>query len=261
MVTDLLCLSEIGAQWLVACLYIVVGLLLGAAIYLAVKRRKGVKSEKVSAKEFTFRSVTYLSKIALFSAMGVVLLYIEFPILPAVSHLKLNVSDVPSLLAAFMFGPISGVTVNAVKVGVCLLIRGTSTGFVGDLSNLISGTVYAAVAGFIYLIARNKKGAIAALAVSSGIFCAVMWVCNQYMLIPLFGLPEEMVTPTLWWTLLFNVIKTTLTCVLTFFVYKPLSRALHWQIQPSKKTTKQSESDEAKAATQEPTQAESDERA
>ena len=173
-------------------------------------------------------SATTIAKIAMLSATASVLLFIEFPIFPATPWLKLNVSDAPTLIAAFMFGPISGFAVNAVKIGICLLIRGTSTGFVGDLSNLISGSLYAIVAGVIYLTKKDKIGAIIALIVSGAVFCASMWICNQFILLPFYNMTEESVLmPALWWTLLFNVIKVTLTSLITFFLYKTISRLLN----------------------------------
>lgn len=166
-----------------------------------------------------------LATVSMLCAMAVVLLYIEFPIFPVVAHLKLNVSDAPALIGTFMYGPVAGVVINAMKVGLCLLLRGTSTGYVGDLSNLVSGTLYVLVAGVIYLVKKDKLGAVIALITSSLVFCAAMWFCNQWFLLPLFGVTEHAAQMTmLWWTLLFNVIKTTLTGGITFFVYKPLSR-------------------------------------
>ena len=133
----------------------------------------------------------------------------------------MNFSDIPTLLASFMFGPVSGTVVNAVKVGVCLLLRGTTTAFVGDLSNLVSGTLYAVVAGLVYKFHKNKTGAVVALIVSSIVFCASMWLCNQLFLLPMFGMTDfAQIMVCLWWTLLFNVIKTAVTSVVTFFVYK-----------------------------------------
>ena len=174
------------------------------------------------------RSVSYIAKISILSAMAVVLLYIEFPLFPAVEHLKLNVSDVPALLATFIFGPISGTIVNAVKIGICLLLRGTSTGFVGDLSNLISGTLYVVTAGLVYKFNKSKIGAILSLAISSVVFCGVMWICNQFMLLPFFGIKDNaVIIPMLWWTLLFNFIKCALTSVITFFIYKRTHRLLN----------------------------------
>ncbi len=192
--------------------------------YAKIDDKSDENKQKKERNDRSF-SVSLIAKLAILSAMAVVLLYIEFPLLLATPWLKLNVSDVPTLLASFMFGPISGIVVNGVKVGVCLLIRGTSTAFVGDLSNLVSGTLYALVAGIIYMLHRNKKGAIVALAVSSVTFCVAMWVCNQFFLLPLFGMSDPAVLyPALWWTLLFNVIKTTITCLITFFLYKGTHR-------------------------------------
>ena len=238
---NLLGLSNIEIAWMASVLGIAAALAIGAVIYrvIAKKRGKLQAQGKITAKEFSFKSITYLTKVSMFSALAVVLLYIEFPLLPAVPHLKLNVSDVPSLLASFMFGPITGTVVNAVKIAVCLLLRGTSTGFVGDLSNLVSGTLYTVIAGLIYLLRKNKVGAIIALSVSSAVFCVAMWFCNQWFLLPMFGIKDlDAMMPMLWWTLLFNVIKTVLTCLITFFIYKPLSRALHWEIGIKKKPVK-----------------------
>ena len=186
-----------------------------------------IESEKKQNKKprTKYASASYLAKMGLLSAAAALLLFIEFPIFPATPHLKLNVSDFPVLLASFIFGPISGIVVNAVKVGLCLLIRGTSTAFVGDISNLVSGTLYALSAGVIYMLKRNKTGAVLALVCGSLIFCLSMWVCNDLFLLPLFGITDKAAKLTmLWWTLLFNVIKTFLTSLITFYVYKKVRR-------------------------------------
>ena len=185
------------------------------------QEEKIITANQKTNKSFARKSAAYLAKIAILAAFGVVLLFIEFPVFPAVSFLKLNVSDCPALIAAFMFGPVSGVIVNAIKVGLCLLLRGTSTGFVGDISNLISGSLYAVIAGVIYYIKKDKTGALLALVLSSVVFCGVMLLCNAYMLFPFFGITDKnTISSFLWWTLLFNVIKCTLTSVITFYVYK-----------------------------------------
>lgn len=228
---------------------IVLAAIIGIVVYVVVGRKRGKlqPAAKTNAREFSFKSVTYLTKISMFSALGVALSFLGFTVFPAVAHLKLDFSDVPTLLASFMFGPVTGIIVNAIKIAVGLLLRGTTTGFVGPLSNLVSGTLYAAVAGFIYLLRRNKAGAIIALSVSSAVFCVVMWFCNQWFLLPMYGIKDMAAKmPMLWWTLLFNVIKTVLVSVLTFFIYKPLSRALHWEIKGKKKVT-ESQADEQQA--------------
>jgi len=165
-----------------------------------------------------YRSAAYLAKIAILSALGFVLLVIEFPIFPATPYLQLNVSDLPTLLASFMFGPISGIIVNALKTALGLL-RSTSGG-IGELSNLISGTIYAFSAGVIYKLKKDKTGAIIALIAGSTVFIVSMLLCNALILLPAYGITDGAMKPLLLWTALFNLIKTGLTSALTFFLYK-----------------------------------------
>jgi riboflavin transporter FmnP len=170
-------------------------------------------------------STSFLAKVSILTALSVILLYIEFPLLPAVPHLKMEFSNMPALLATFMFGPITGTVVSAMKVVITLMLRGTSTGFVGDISNLISGALYVIAAGSIYHFKKTKGGAVLALVGAGIVFCGVMWLCNQFMLLPWFGITDKAVAITmLWWTLLFNAIKVVLTGAITFFLYKGTRR-------------------------------------
>lgn len=177
--------------------------------------------KKTRAKKRARSATLYLVKIAVLAAFATVLLLIEFPLLPAVPHLKFNISDVPALIASFMYGPVTGVVVSSVKVGLGLLIRGTSTAFVGDISNLISGAVYCLGAGVIYKLKRTKLGALLGCIVGSIFFVAAMWISNQFFLLPMFGIKDHAAIMTmLWWTLLFNVIKCAATVLVTFLLYK-----------------------------------------
>lgn len=210
-----------------------------------------VLTEETVAKKRKRRrmSVLYLANISLLSAVATVLLFLKFPILPAVSHLELNISDLPSLIAAFMYGPVSGIIVSSIRVAVYFAIRGTGSFGVGEISNLISGAVYAIVAGLIYKFMKSKKGAVIALIVSSVAFVLAQWLLNKFLLLPFYAnfmemfKDPEIVRVTLWWTCLFNAIKTTITAFVTYFVYKPLSKAMHWEFNSKpKKTEKQEKS-------------------
>ena len=62
-----------------------------------------------------------LTVTAMLSTIAFILMYIEFPI-PALipSFVKLDISDLPELLAAFSLGPVYGVVVSLLKnVGIC----------------------------------------------------------------------------------------------------------------------------------------------
>ena len=69
-----------------------------------------------------------LTVTAMLSTIAFILMYIEFPI-PALipSFVKLDISDLPELLAAFSLGPVYGVVVSLLKNVQFSLLHGTSS--------------------------------------------------------------------------------------------------------------------------------------
>ena len=49
---------------------------------------------------------------------------------------KIDLSEIPVLICTFYLGPVAGVAAELLKVMVKLLLKGTSTAFVGDLQTL-----------------------------------------------------------------------------------------------------------------------------
>ena len=66
-----------------------------------------------------------LTVTAMLSTIAFILMYIEFPI-PALipSFVKLDISDLPELLAAFSLGPVYGVVVSLLKNVLFSLLHG-----------------------------------------------------------------------------------------------------------------------------------------
>ena len=58
-------------------------------------------------------------------------------------------------MGTFMLGPVAGVIMEAVKVLIKLLLKGTSTGYVGDLANFCIGCTFLLPTGLIYF--KKKK--------------------------------------------------------------------------------------------------------
>ena len=92
-----------------------------------------------------------LTVTAMLSTIAFILMYVEFPI-PALipSFVKLDISDLPELLAAFSLGPVYGVVVSLLKNVLFSLLHGTSSAYVGETFNFIMGAVFSFSAGFIY---------------------------------------------------------------------------------------------------------------
>ena len=84
-----------------------------------------------------------LTVTAMLSTVAFLLMFIEFPI-PALipAFVKLDISDLPELLAAFSLGPIYGVIVTLLKNVLFSVLHGTSSAYVGELFNFIMGSVF-----------------------------------------------------------------------------------------------------------------------
>lgn len=99
-------------------------------------------------RESRFLSVRTLSATAMLAAASYLLAFAEFPVPLSPSFAKMDLSDLPALIGAFAFGPISGLMIELIKNALQLLT--TSTGGVGELANFLMGGSYAVTAGLIY---------------------------------------------------------------------------------------------------------------
>ena len=97
----------------------------------------------MSNKNLSQNYLVKLAVIAMLSAISFVLFLLEFPVIPSLSHLKLDFSDVPALISGVIFGPVSAVTVELVKNLIELLVKGMGTqmGY-GNIMNFIVGCAY-----------------------------------------------------------------------------------------------------------------------
>lgn len=97
-------------------------------------------------------SVKNVVLIGMFGALAAVVMMIEFPLpMIAPAFYELDLSEVPALVGTFAIGPVAGVMIEAVKILVKLLLKPTSTAYVGELANFCIGCAYLLPAGLIYM--------------------------------------------------------------------------------------------------------------
>lgn len=165
-----------------------------------------------------------LIKISLLSAIALILMYFDFPVVPIFPWLKIDLSDVPALLGAFGFGPLVGITIELIKNLLYFFIKGSS--IAGVMANLILGSALILPAGLIYHKNKSKKTAILGM-IAGAVFMEVAGVlANVYILLPLYGMhmsPEELTKYVTVGLLPFNGIKALMVNVLTYFLYKRVS--------------------------------------
>lgn len=188
-----------------------------------------------------------LTVTAMLSAVAFVLMFIEVPI-PALipPFVKLDISDLPELLAAFALGPVYGIVVTLVKNLLFALIHGTSSAYVGELCNFLLGAVFAGTAGLIYQHHKSRKSALLGSITGAALMAAVSVPLNYFLVYPayvkFFELPlpaiigmYQQILPSVdglleclvIFNLPFTFCKGLIDVVLCFFIYKPLSPLLH----------------------------------
>ena len=191
-------------------------------------------------------SVTNVRKLtgtAMLGAVAAVLMYLEFPIPIMPSFVKLDVSELPALLAAYAYGPVSGIAVCLIKN--LIKLPSTSTAAVGELFNFVMGALFVGVAGIVYKRNKTRKGAILAAALGAVAMAVVSVPVNYYISYPvyakMFGGLDQIIdayqvlrpgTDGLMEALLvfnmpFTLLKGAIDAALTFLIYKPLSPVLH----------------------------------
>lgn len=135
-------------------------------------------------KKPSIQNVRMLTMTAVLSAIAFVLAFFEFPVPLSPSFARMDLSDLPALIGAFAYGPVSGVLIELVKNALQLLT--SSTGGIGELANFIMGSSFVVAAGLIYKHHKTKRTAILACLIASVIMGVVATVVNYFILLPVF---------------------------------------------------------------------------
>lgn len=187
-----------------------------------------------------------ITVIALCAAIAAVLHMLDFP-LPflAPEFYKMDLSEVSVLICGFFLGPSAAVACEALKILLKLLLKGTSTAFVGDFANFVVGCALVLPAVIVYHTRKNKKSALWGLVLGSVIMTVFGSLFNAVYLLPkfaeLYGLPldsiigmggtinggiHDLTTFVLLAVAPLNLIKSVVTSLLTMLLYKRTAKLL-----------------------------------
>ncbi len=188
-----------------------------------------------------------LTVTAILAAVSSVLMFfsINVPLMP--SFIKLDLSELPAVIASFVLGPVSGVVVVLVKNVVNLFF--TTTGGVGELSNFLLGCALVIPTGIIFKKGRNYKSAIIGSLVGAVSMAILSVATNFFIVYPIYYnfLPleailgmyniinpfigteptnENLLRALLVFNMPFTFIKGMISAVITMLIYKPLAPVL-----------------------------------
>lgn len=176
----------------------------------------------------TLGATRKLTTLAMLAALAIVLVaLIHFPLIPAAPFLEYDPADIPIFIGAFLFGPWAGLALTAVVSVIQGFTVSAGSGVIGVVMHFLATGTFVVLAGLLYRTHHTRKGALLALLAGTLAMTAVMCVCNL-IFTPLFmGAPlstvVEMLLPAI---IPFNLLKASLNSVVTYFVYKPVSRVV-----------------------------------
>lgn len=222
-------------SFIVTCVIIIaaLALLARAAEHFMPEKRKISPARRVSI-------------IGICGAIATVLHLLDFP-LPflAPDFYKLDFSELPVMLCGFYLGPSATVACEAVKIVLKLLLKSTSTAFVGDFANFVVGCSFALPASIVYHTHKNKHSAMIGLVLGTVVMTVFGSAFNGIYLLPkfaeLYGMPLDTIIamgsainpairsiPTFVTLAVapLNLIKGASVSVLTMLLYKRVARPL-----------------------------------
>lgn len=133
-------------------------------------------------------SIQKLIYTAMLAAVAGVLMSLEFSVPMMPPFYKVDLSDVPSVIAVFLMGPVSGICVEVIKLLIKLITVGTNTMYVGELANLIAAFLFVWPLWFLYQkLGANRKAAVEALLLSIVIRTACACFINANITLPLYA--------------------------------------------------------------------------
>ncbi|MBE6944115.1 MAG: ECF transporter S component [Ruminococcaceae bacterium] len=204
---------------------------------------------RLAEKRLSLRPVSRVRRLCIIAVCGAIAAIVhifDFPVpFLAPGFYKLDFSEVPVMLCGFYLGPSATVLCELIKILLKLVLKGTSTAFVGDFANFFVGCSLVLPAAILYHTKKSRKSAFIGL-LSGTIFLAVFGSAfNGIYLIPkfadLYGIPLDAIIgmgtaingniTSLWSLVLLsvaplNLLKGAIVSVLTLLLYKKVARPL-----------------------------------
>ena len=181
-------------------------------------------SQNMPSKNTNVWSTKQMVIMALMCAIGALLSFVEFPLLPGVTWLKFDASNMPAMVVGFGFGPGAGVAVGIVIAIIHGLLMAD---FTGALMNILCVTCFVLPAALMYHKKRTYPVAIAGLVLSI-IAATLAAIVGNLILTPMWlGVPLDaviaMIIPIL---IPSNLLKGLINAVLTLIIYKSISNLI-----------------------------------
>lgn len=203
-----------------------------------------------------------ITQIAILAAIAFIISLLKIPLWFAPWFYRFDFSEVIILISGFSLGPISGMLVEFVKIIIKLIVKGTMSFGIGELSDFLIGCSFVLPSAYFYKIKKSKnihsdkrkgmKFACISLCIGTISTCAVSLILNAFIILPSYctilhvdmqNIISSAHTLNSWvndeWSFIFftilpfNLIKGTVSSIFCFVLYKkvkPIIEKFHFNI-------------------------------
>ena len=177
------------------------------------------------------RKITkYIVMTAVFVALGYILSFLEIPMPAPIAFLKLDFSNVMTMLCGFTLGPVAMVVCEGLKQLLWFFTHAGESAGVGQLGNFIITVSYAIIPSITYRFKKGRKNVVLWLCVGCLMQVVAALIVNRFITFPLYmrDSAAAVFNSVLPYMIIFNIGKALLVSAITFFLYKSLSRSLKY---------------------------------
>lgn len=193
-----------------------------------------------SSKRTATRDIVVVSFL---STIAFLLMFIEMPI-PGIfpDFLKIDISDIPALIAGLSLGPVAGIAVEVLK-NILHAMKGSMTGGVGELANVLVGSAFVVATSIVYRRKSDLKGLVIGFLVGIVSMTVIGSLVNYFVLIPFYGKimglqaiiglgkainprVNDLLGFVLWFIAPFNLIKGIVISLLSIPLYKKIEHVI-----------------------------------
>ncbi|WP_055079121.1 ECF transporter S component [Lagierella massiliensis] len=188
-------------------------------------------------------NIKKLVRIALLGAIsGILMIALHFPLPMFPPFMDIDFGEVPALIAGFTMGPLAGFYVIIIKLIVKIIVQSTSTGFIGELSNLIVSSALVCISSYLYSKKKTVKNSIISLAIGVLAMAIIATISNYFFIFPLYGMdipkyaksfskinPLVKNSATFLFIVIipFNIIKGFLNSIVAIALLKPIEKYMN----------------------------------
>ncbi|MGV3487270.1 MAG: ECF transporter S component [Tuberibacillus sp.] len=123
--------------------------------------------------------------VALLSAIAFLIMFLQFPLPLFPAFLTIDLSDIPAIIGAIIYGPIAGIVIEAIKNILHWLTTGSVTGVpVGEFANFLTGTVYIVVSIWMFRKRKTLRSLIIGMVAGTIATAIVMCIANYFVIYP-----------------------------------------------------------------------------